>query len=117
MTAKEIGKIGENAACRYLEGKGCKILKRNFYMSHYEVDILAEDKDCVVFIEVKTRKNSQYGYPADFVDTGKRERMKSVAMQYCKWDCDIRFDIIEVMYETVYGEIEITEVNHIENAF
>lgn len=117
MKARAIGKIGEDAACRYLESKGLKILKRNFYMSHYEIDILAEDSGCIVFVEVKTRKSNLCGYPADFVDEGKQERMKRVALSYCGYDRDIRFDIIEVMYDTLYGQIEIREVNHIENAF
>lgn len=117
MKTREIGKAGEDAACRYLENKGYKIYKRNFYMSHYEIDIMADDNGCAVFVEVKTRKNNKYGYPSDFVDDAKRERMKIVAENYCKSNCDIRFDIIEIMYDVVYGKIEITEVNHIENAF
>lgn len=117
MNTREIGKIGESAACRYLENKGYEIKERNFYVSHYEVDILADDNGCDVFVEVKTRKNSNYGFPSDFVDSGKMERLKKAALNHSGTDKNIRFDIIEVMYDIVYGDIEITEVNHIENAF
>lgn len=117
MNSSEIGKIGEDAACRYLKNKGYSIKGRNIHVSHYEIDILADDNECDVIVEVKTRKNSDHGYPSDFVDKNKIERLKNAALRLSKHDRDIRFDIIEVMYSLEYGNIEITEVNHIENAF
>ena len=68
MNSSEIGKIGEDAACRYLKNKGYSIKGRNIHVSHYEIDILADDNGCDVVVEVKTRKNSDHGYPSDFVD-------------------------------------------------
>ena len=53
----EIGKLGEDLACRYLQNQGYKILERNFEARQGEIDIIALDKSEIIFIEVKTRSN------------------------------------------------------------
>ena len=115
---QEIGKKGEDVACRYLQEREYKILTRNFKCKQGEVDIIAWDKktDELVFIEVKTRTSRRYGMPADAVNEIKqkhiyrsaeyyvyRYRIKNVAM---------RLDIIEVReYEKRFY------INHIKQAF
>lgn len=118
MTGKEIGDIGENAACDYLVKKGYFIERRNFRYNFGEIDIIAVDKDgCTVFVEVKTRKNFDYGYPSEFVDRKKRHRLHNAALMYCGGEMYMRFDIIEVGYEIADDKIVIKEINHIEDAF
>lgn len=56
MTSKEMGNIGEAAVCKYLIKKGYKIIERNFSYRGGEIDIIAQDKSTIVFIEVKARK-------------------------------------------------------------
>ncbi len=115
MTEKQvIGKIGEEAACRYLENKGYRVVKTNFLCKTGEIDIICLKDGCTVFVEVKTRKNSNYGSAAEFVDFRKQQKVKRAAMYYIKnADADMRFDVVEVYHNGG----KITEINHIENAF
>lgn len=118
MTTKEIGDYGERVAARYLENKGYEIIDCNFRMKMGEIDIIAESDATTVFVEVKTRKSNIYGEPSEYVNGKKQEHIKKTAMVYMKsTDMDVRFDVIEVMYELRYGEMEITKINHIEGAF
>lgn len=114
MNTKEIGDFGESAAAKYLLSKGYKILKRNFRLKMGEVDIIAENDGCTVFVEVKTRKNNNFGEPSEYVDFRKQSRIKKAAACYTDvMNNDVRFDVIEVFYDR-FG---IKKINHIENAF
>lgn len=117
MRGRAAGNAGETAACVYLEKKGWCILERNYTVRGGEIDIIAADGECIVFVEVKTRKSTLYGYPSEFVSERKQQRLISAALNYCGGDCCMRFDVIEVMYEEICGRIYIKEINHIENAF
>lgn len=108
----EIGKLGEKLAVKYLEQNNYKILERNFECKQGEIDIIALDKNEVVFIEVKTRTNTKYGLPAEAVNPQKQKHLlKSV--QYYIYnrhleDEFIRIDVIEIyLYQNKY------KVNHI----
>ena len=119
MTDKrKIGRLGEEAAALYLIKKGYTIRERNYWLPIGEIDIIAIDKDgCTVFVEVKTRKNSDYGYASEFVDAKKQQKLTRTAEAYCGRDIYMRFDIIEVYYKLTDNRMQITEINHIENAF
>ncbi|MDP2860884.1 MAG: YraN family protein [bacterium] len=65
------GKIGEDIACEFLKNRGYKILERNFQKRYGEIDIVAKDKDVLVFVEVKTRKSGEYGRPEEAVTPRK----------------------------------------------
>lgn len=118
MTTKEIGDFGENMAVKYLEDKGYDILERNFRRKMGEIDIIADDDDTTVFVEVKTRKSNKYGEPSEYVDYRKQEKLKKTAMTYADGVNDeIRFDVIDILYEEKYGELFLVRINHIENAF
>lgn len=71
------GKIGEDMATEYLNKKGYKILERNFECRQGEIDIIALDKDEIVFVEVKTRTSKKYGLAAEAVDENKKTSMES----------------------------------------
>ena len=107
-----IGKYGEDVAERYLVQKGYKILERNFLCRQGELDIIAETKEYIVFIEVKTRSNTLYGNPINAVDFNKRKHMYKVAKYFLHirgWERRyVRFDAIEV-----YIEKGFARVNHI----
>lgn len=118
MTTKQIGDFGENAACRFLEEHGIKVLKRNYHERGGELDIIAKDGETIVFAEVKTRISKSYGVPAEFVDFKKQEKIIKTAVSYLgSDDIDMRFDVIEVMYEKKGEELFVTEINHIKGAF
>lgn len=119
MKTKSIGDAGETAAAGYLESKGFTIIKRNFRLKGGEIDIIArDDEGRLVFAEVKTRSRSDYGMPSEYVNAAKRERLVRTALAFTgRSDIDMRFDIIEVGCAVSGNTIEITGINHIENAF
>ena len=98
---KEIGRRGEDAACRYLRLRGCEILERNWICPAGEADIIALDGGELVFVEVKTRTNLRKGFPSEAVDQKKRQRYEKIACWYLneKWftDMPVRFDIIALV--------------------
>ena len=111
---KEIGKWGENLACKYLENSNYEIIERNFCCKQGEVDIIAKDtiKKEMVFIEVKTRCNLRYGNPADAVNKQKQNHIIQVAKYYIYKNhinnIAIRIDAIEV-----YIKKTKCKINHI----
>lgn len=111
-TKVESGKEGERKAVEYLKSKGWKILAENYRYKHGELDIIGLDKDVLVFVEVKYRKNNDFGFPEDFVDNHKIGMVRKTAMNYIvkeDWQKDIRFDIVSITGE------ELPE--HFEDAF
>lgn len=114
MNTKEIGKFGEDAAAEYLENNGYEILKRNYRIKSGEIDIIAlSPAEICVFAEVKTRRNTEYGFACEAVDRRKQEKIVRTAMTYPHAD-NLRFDVIEVYYGK---DFEVKNINHIKNAF
>lgn len=114
MKAKDIGNLGEDLAVKFLLEKGYELLERNFFKPFGEIDIIAKDKDYLVFIEVKARKNVNFGFPREFVNKNKIKKIQDVAQMYMLeknlFGIKIRFDVIEIIFD----EHKIT---YIENAF
>lgn len=112
----EKGKIGENFAQKYLLEKGYEILAKNYRYSRFEIDIIAQKDEILVFIEVKYRKSLQFGYPEQAVSQLKIKQIKSAAEQYLfekNWNNNIRFDIISIV-DQKKSDLEIL---HLEDAF
>ena len=87
MKTVDIGRIGEKAATRFLKKNGYKILEKNLHVSHNEIDIIARDKQNLVFVEVKTRTESvenelRFGTPAQAVNYAKQKRTIQAARAY-----------------------------------
>ena len=103
-------------ASKFLKEKGYSILETNYKTHLGEIDIIALDKDCIVFIEVKTRTDEAFGAPSEAVTLKKQEKYYKVASEYLqrnkKLDSICRFDVIEIMFLD-----EIPEIEHIKNAF
>ena len=97
----EVGKIGEKLATKYLEQSNYKIIKQNFRCKQGEIDIIATDsnEEEIVFIEVKTRTNLEFGRPAEAVDKAKRQHILKTAKYFLYFnnikEKSIRFDAIE----------------------
>ena len=111
MTTKAIGDRGEDQALMFLAQHGYTVLKRNYRYKHAEVDIIARLGSLLVFVEVKSRKDSSFGFPESFVDDKKANLIKSAAtafMEASDWQQDVRFDIIAI----TDGQLE-----HFEDAF
>lgn len=97
---KKIGKYGEDISVKYLEENNYKILERNFNSYYGEIDIIAKEKNEIIFIEVKSRRNFKYGRPIEAVNNIKIKHIKNTAMYYLvktkSENANIRFDVIEV---------------------
>lgn len=113
LSKKEIGANGEKNVVRYLKKRKYKIIKTNYRTPFGEADIVAAQKNLLVFVEVKTRSSVLHGMPGEAVDSVKRERYFKIAeyfvtvnQSYCSYY--IRFDVAEVLGD---------EINYIENAF
>ena len=99
----ETGKIGEDLSVEYLIQKGYKIIERNFECRQGEIDIIAKDGDILVFVEVKSRSNPNYGNPEDFVDLKKQVNIIKAADAYIElmgYEGEVRFDIVSVYLDT-----------------
>ena len=113
---KQIGKMGENLTCQYLQSKGYKIIDRNFHYRYGEIDIIAKRNNELIFVEVKTRTNCNFGKPAEAVNNIKKKHIYKTAKYYIystgKQESQIRFDVVEVFIQD--GKIKF---NHIEQIF
>ena len=110
------GREGEEAALGYLKGKGFFILETNWRVRKLEADIIAMDKDKLVFVEVKTRADTLYGEPELSVTKGKQRHLVKLANEYIEqkdFNGESRFDIVTVL-DDADGKFII---NHIEEAF
>ena len=115
----DIGKFGEDIAANLLEQKRLKIRERNWRLGHLEMDIIAEDKQTIVFAEVKTR-TTLFGdkTPAAYVDEAKKRHIVAAANAYVKHhriEKAVRFDIIGILLHPETHEV--LELSHYENAF
>ena len=107
----KLGARGEKQAAKHLKKNGYRILETNLRTPFGEVDIVAKRNDVLVFCEVKTRTDDDYGNPAEAVNGERRARYIRAAEHYVKDSEDVfvvRFDVIEILRG---------EINHIENAF
>lgn len=114
-TASEIGSLGEEYAEKHLVKHKYRIVARNFRCKFGEIDIIAQNKEYIVFVEVKTRGNNAIAPPAAFVTKSKQGKILKTASFYLAnnpSDLQPRFDIAEV----TYSDKQAT-VNYIENAF
>ena len=82
MTTLQTGNYGEGLACEYLKGQGYKIMERNYRIRGGEIDIVAMDKDTLVFVEVKTRWSHEFGPPAESMTPWKIKYLIKTAMFY-----------------------------------
>lgn len=114
MNNKEKGDLGELIALKYLTKSGAEIIEKNYKIKTGEIDIIAKIDNELVFIEVKSRSNIRYGYPAEAVNYKKIKTISNVARYYILMnhfnDVPIRFDVIEIYFNE-------NKINHIVNAF
>ncbi len=124
MNTTQIGKLGEDIAESFLKKHKYKIVERNIHISHNEIDIIARNKEYIIFVEVKTRSTdkdlySDYGTPSSAVDSKKIKRLITAARTYLYTSkfskLQPRFDVIEVYLDKT--DISVLKINHIEDAF
>ncbi len=119
-TAKmALGERGEKFAARYLRRHGYRILVRRFKTRAGEIDIVCRHGEWLVFVEVKTRKNDDYGAPSEAVTRDKQRHMSRVALDYLRLldhpRIRFRFDIVEVILQD--SARKPADIRLIQNAF
>ncbi len=123
-----IGRLGENIATEHLKKNGYKIIKQNVHLGKNEIDIIAEDRDFIVFVEVKTRSAPSsepggYGSASRAVTKEKRKNTVIAARDYLMSSYSPkqpRIDVIEVYLSESRGVLKaptLIRLNHIRNAF
>jgi len=116
---KERGNWGEDRAALFLRLHGYQVLERNFRCRQGEIDIIARKGNVVAFVEVKQRKNADFGEAREFVTYTKQRRVIAAAeLWLAKTGCELqpRFDVIEV-YAPQGTKTLFPEIHHLENAF
>lgn len=112
----ETGRLGEEIACRYIEGLGWRILERNWRWGRKEADIIAQYGRELIIVEVKTRSASVFGSAIEAVKEPKQRNLIALANRYISQfvlDLSVRYDVvgIDIAEDTSYT------ITHIERAF
>lgn len=113
---KPTGDKGEKIAVSYLESKNYKILDRNWRVGKYEIDIIAQTKETIVFVEVKTRKQKDFEQPSELFTQAQQKRIISAAHDYLvskDIDLEARFDLIIILLSSNKEK----QIEHIVEAF
>ena len=114
---RDTGNYGEELACRFLKNLGYEIVEQNYQFGHGEIDIVAKDKETLVFVEVKYRQNLEYGPPELSIPISKQKQIRKTAEAYLYEkkikDQTCRIDVIAILH------LKDTQpqINHIINAF
>ena len=118
METRALGDFGEERAARYLRRKGYRIVERNYRCRQGEIDIIAERRGFLVFVEVKLRKDERFAEAREFVTAAKQRRVLTAAQIWLaqhESSLQPRFDVIEVYAPA--GERGPVTIEHIEDAF
>ena len=117
LKRKEVGSRGEKLAVDFLKRRGYKIIQRNFRCREGEIDIIAQQGDCLVFVEVRTKKGSRFGTPEESVTLSKREKLISLANAYLQaFDNPPAWWRIDVVAVELAPDNKVSRLEHIENA-
>lgn len=118
FSTQDIGKIGEEYAVNFLKEKKYKIIERNYRKRYGEIDIIAENKNYIIFVEVKTRHTDSMTSAADAVNRQKQNKIIITASMYLsenETDKFCRFDVCEVYINA--DNLKLVNINYIEAAF
>lgn len=116
LSKYQYGRQAEVLAVKHLKRNGYKILTRNYRTKVGEIDIIAKDRETIVFVEVKARRSEHFGGPKFALTSRKQERISKAALWYLKetnqFNEKARFDVVAIRHEADRPAIEI-----IKNAF
>ena len=100
MDRQEVGKLGERAAQKFLKKRGYRVRETGFRCRHGEIDIIAQQKDTLVFVEVRTKSNLDFGTPEESITQAKKKRLIASALTYTTTHQDIpslwRIDVVAI---------------------
>ncbi len=114
---KKLGNRGEKIAAKLLRKQGYRIIEKNYHSRLGEIDIVAKEDESIVFVEVKTRRCTDFGLPEEALSYDKRRRLSKLALGYLAHrrikDTNCRFDVVSILMDN-------NRANHIKlikNAF
>ena len=114
-STRDTGRLAEEMAGKALIAKGYTILENNFSNRYGEIDIIAKDKDILVFVEVKAKTGEEFGLPEEMINRGKLQKVKNMALIYMKGEnLPCRIDVIAVVLSQENNLIRLT---HYENVY
>ena len=111
----QTGRLGEKLASEYLKRKGYKILEQNYRTRYAEIDLVARQKDVLVFVEVRTKIGEQFGTPEETLNRWKLERVKRNAFAYAakiRWKKLYRVDAVCIVLN---DDQKVERLKHYEN--
>ncbi len=112
---RETGRLAEELASKALIEKGYKILENNFSNRYGEIDIIAKDKEILVFVEVKAKKGAEFGLPEEMINPHKLRKVKNMALIYMKGEnLPCRIDVVAVVLSK---ENNLVRLTHYENVY
>jgi putative endonuclease len=118
IPGKSLGRRGEDAAARYLQRLGYRVLARGRRLASGELDLVVLDGRTIVFVEVKTRTSQEVGHPADAVDATKQRKLTRLAVTFMKrhglLEYPARFDVVAITWPEGRGR---PTIEHFKNAF
>jgi len=100
MNRQEVGKLGEKAAQKFLKKRGYRIREVGFRCPRGEIDIIAQQKDYLVFVEVRTKSNLDFGTPEESITQAKKKKLITLALTYTSTHQNIpplwRIDVVAI---------------------
>ncbi len=118
MDARQIGQLAEELAVSYLKKKAYQIIAQNYRIGKSEIDIIAKKRQLLVFIEVKYRNSTNFGFPEEFVSQNQKQKYYQAADLYQELEPHgelgnylLRFDIISITKSDDFI------IHHLEDAF
>lgn len=116
MKTKRIGERAELLACQFLERRGLQLIRRNYHCRRGEIDLIMSDEDSLVFVEVRYRKQVQFGRATETVSRAKRARIVFCAGFYLSqqrlWNKPARFDVV-----SIEGSLSSADIIWVKDAF
>lgn len=102
--------MGEQIAQKLLRNAGYLLLELNWTTPMGEIDIIAKDKERIVFVEVRTTSNTRFGYGVQSINKRKQEQVRKLALLYLKAnkieDSSVRFDVVSVLLNSCHPDIK-----------
>ena len=118
MKKLDLGKLGEKLAAAALKKKGYRIVQTNYRCRYGEIDLIAAKKDCMVFVEVRSKTSVAFGSPEESVSAAKKTKLTSSALDYLathkNLPPDWRIDFVAVEFDQ--SGKKATRIEIIENA-
>ena len=118
------GREAENIACEHLKKNGLQLVETNFYSRHGEIDLIMQHNNTLVFIEVRYRKNADYGGALASITPGKQSKVRKTALYYMQKkgrDFNARIDVVAISNTCSDNKLKASEnavqIEWIQNAF